>query len=493
MHSPSERRLLRQLGTEPTAMATLLDGTFGTQAEVMQAADALGPELIVIDEVLEVTSSLTAEGLATQQLPERRALGAILAAGGSIAMAKLAAAEPQTPVAVGWLKRKGWATMEKGPEGPMLIATTDAPADADELALAALRANKPMPKGENSLVKRGLVELQSTTRRAFSLTPAGVEVQSTLPAEDGEEVSQITPEMVARWSEMSADEKAAITLRPFAFEVEGTPTPSAKPHPLSRLMAQVRQVFWSMGFQEIRGDYVESAYWNMDALYIPQDHPAREMQDTFYLQNPARIDVDADALAKAAKVHQDGGDTGSTGWGGDFDTAVSQRALLRTHTTNTTVRYLANAYGKGGDKNSSHKVFGLGRVFRKETMDATHLPEFTQIEGIVAEEGASFDGLVGMCRHFFAAMGFPEVRFRPAYFPYTEPSMEIEVYYNGRWMELGGCGVFRPEVTEPLGVPHRVLAWGFGLERLAMMRLGLKDIRQLYVSDVDWLRDAPIL
>ena len=136
---------------------------------------------------------------------------------------------------------------------------------------------------------------------------------------------------------------------------------------------------------------------------------------------------------------------------------------------------------------------GLGKVFRKETMDATHLPEFYQIEGIVTEPDATFDMLMGLCRTFFTAMGFPEVRFRPAYFPYTEPSMEIDVWYNDKWMELGGCGVFRPEVTEPLGVEHPVLAWGFGLERLAMMRLGLKDIRDLYISDVRWLKEQPLL
>jgi phenylalanyl-tRNA synthetase alpha chain len=251
-------------------------------------------------------------------------------------------------------------------------------------------------------------------------------------------------------------------------------------------MEQIRDIFWKMGFQEIAGDYVESAFWNMDALFIPQDHPAREMQDTFYLETPAQLHVAEEDLERGRAVHLDGGGTGSTGWGGDFDEEVSRRALLRTHTTNTTVRHLAE------NPKGVVKVFGLGKVFRKETMDATHLPEFYQIEGIVTEPGADFNMLVGLCKVFFGAMGFPEVRFRPAYFPYTEPSMEIDVHYNGRWMELGGCGVFRPEVTEPLGVPDPVLAWGFGLERLAMMRLGLTDIRDLYVSDLRWLKDTPL-
>jgi phenylalanyl-tRNA synthetase alpha chain len=139
------------------------------------------------------------------------------------------------------------------------------------------------------------------------------------------------------------------------------------------------------------------------------------------------------------------------------------------------------------------KVFSIDRVFRNEALDATHLPEFHQVEGIVMEEGANLRQLIGLLREFYAKMGFPELRVRPAYFPYTEPSLEIDVFYNNRWMELGGAGIFRPEVTEGVGVKHPVLAWGLGLERLGMMMLGLKDVRDLYVSDVEWLRNAPLV
>jgi len=132
-------------------------------------------------------------------------------------------------------------------------------------------------------------------------------------------------------------------------------------------------------------------------------------------------------------------------------------------------------------------------VFRRENLDSTHLPEFYQIEGIVHEKNANFRQLIGVLREFYRRMGFKKIRFRPAYFPYTEPSMEVEVFWNGRWMELGGSGIFRPEVTLPAGVKNPVLAWGLGLERLAMLRYGLDDIRQLYISDLDWLRKIPLL
>jgi phenylalanyl-tRNA synthetase alpha chain len=135
----------------------------------------------------------------------------------------------------------------------------------------------------------------------------------------------------------------------------------------------------------------------------------------------------------------------------------------------------------------------VDRVFRKEAIDRTHLPEFHQIEGIIMEEGADLPMLVTTLRTFYAKMGYSEVRVRPAYFPYTEPSLEVEVRWRGKWLELGGAGIFRPEVTEPLGCMAPVCAWGMGLERLAMLVLGLDDIRQLYISDLAWLRDQPML
>ena len=139
------------------------------------------------------------------------------------------------------------------------------------------------------------------------------------------------------------------------------------------------------------------------------------------------------------------------------------------------------------------KVFSVGPVFRKEAVDATHLPEFIQVEGIVMEEGANMEMLVGLLKEFYGRMGIENLRIRPGYFPYTEPSLEPEIFHNGNWMELGGAGIFRPEVTKPLGVKHPVLAWGLGLERLVMTLLDMKDIRKLYVSDIDWLRDSPAI
>jgi phenylalanyl-tRNA synthetase alpha chain len=256
---------------------------------------------------------------------------------------------------------------------------------------------------------------------------------------------------------------------------------------MQALIERIRAIFLEMGFTEIDGDYVTTAGWNMDALFIPQDHPAREMQDTFYLDNPKSVPIPIERTQQWADVHEHGGETGSTGWGGEFSSEISEKGMLRTHTTVNTVRHLEE------NPDKPCRVFSIGRVFRKESIDRTHLPEFHQIEGIIMEPGASLPMLVTTLKEFYAKMGYPEVRVRPAYFPYTEPSMEVEVKWRGQWLELGGAGIFRPEVTEPLGVKWPVCAWGMGLERLAMLVLGLDDIRQLYISDLEWLSQQPVL
>lgn len=211
------------------------------------------------------------------------------------------------------------------------------------------------------------------------------------------------------------------------------------------------------------------------------------MQDTFYLAEPEKVEVDPTYLDLWAKVHEHGHDTGSKGWGGTFDKDEAQKGLLRTHTTVNTIRHIAE------NPHEPCRVFGIGRVFRQETIDRTHLPEFHQIEGIIHEPDANLPMLISTLKTFYSKMGYPDVRVRPAYFPYTEPSVEVEVFWRGEWLELGGSGIFRPEVTEPLGSEWPVCAWGMGLERLAMLVLGLDDIRELYQPDLKRLSKMPIL
>lgn len=328
--------------------------------------------------------------------------------------------------------------------------------------------------------RRGLIESVVSTTRTWTLTAAGKSVASEALVEK-QFITEITTEL------LQSDDWKEAEYRPFDVTLESSTPRTGRSHPMQALIERVRSIFLEMGFSELVDDYVQTAGWNMDALFIPQDHPAREMQDTFYLENPQSIELPKHLTDAWGAIHEHGGDTGSVGWGGEFSAETSEKGLLRTHTTVNTIQYLAK------NPTAACRVFSVDRVFRKEAIDRTHLPEFHQIEGIIMEEGANLQMLVATLKTFYAKMGYPEVRVRPAYFPYTEPSLEIEVKWRGKWLELGGAGIFRPEVTEPLGISSPVLAWGMGLERLAMLVLGLDDIRQLYISDLEWLRNQPIL
>lgn len=260
-----------------------------------------------------------------------------------------------------------------------------------------------------------------------------------------------------------------------------------KVHPLQQTIEEIRSIFIDMGFDEAKGTILESAFWNFDMLFQPQDHAAREMQDTFYVNNPPLADLPSQELVEKTKIeHETGGNTGSKGWQYKWDVEIAKQMVLRTHTTGLSVRYLS-------ENEPPLKMFSVGRVFRRETLDYKHLPEFHQVEGIVAGEDMSFKNLLGILKEFYRKLGF-KVRFRPAYFPYTYLSVESEIYVPEKksWMELGGSGMFRPEVLEPLGIKTQVAAFGLGIERLAMMRCNVEDIRMLYQSDIGWLRKLPV-
>tara|TARA_B100000029_G_scaffold183775_1_gene181339 strand:+ start:206 stop:1657 length:1452 start_codon:yes stop_codon:yes gene_type:complete len=328
--------------------------------------------------------------------------------------------------------------------------------------------------------RSGLIVSEDSISRKWKLTESGTKVEESELSET-QMIGELTPEILQTESWIGAE------FKPFDVKSPAPIPAGGRSHPMKALIERIRSVFLEMGFSEIEGDFVQSAGWNMDALFIPQSHPARTMQDTFYLTEPENVEVEEKYLDLWAKVHESGHDTGSRGWGGSFDKIESQKALLRTHTTVNTVRHIAE------NPTTPSRVFGIGRVFRQETIDRTHMPEFHQIEGIIHEPDASLPMLISTLKTFYSKMGYPDVRVRPAYFPYTEPSAEVEILWRGEWLELGGSGIFRPEVTEPLGTEWPVCAWGMGLERLAMLILGLDDIRQLYQPDIEILSKMPLL
>ena len=334
------------------------------------------------------------------------------------------------------------------------------------------------------LNKRKLVKKTHRTERIISLTEKGKKIEIS-KIKELEQISKITPEMLISGTWKNYE------LKPFDVTKSGPLLKAGKLHPMIRLINEIREIFISMGFTEIRGPIIESAFYNFDALFQPQDHPAREMQDTFYLNNPKIAKLpESDRVQAVKAIHENGGDSGSLGWGSEWDVEVAKKTVLRTHTTATTIRRLAEFYRN--KEKAPVKVFCIDRVFRNEKVDKSHLAEFTQVEGIVIDENVTLCDLIGLLTEFYRKLGFKKIITRPGFFPYTEPSMEVSVYFDklGEWLEFGGSGIFRPEVTYPWGIkdPTRVLAWGQGLERIAMLYFDRKDIRDLYINPIKWLR-----
>jgi phenylalanyl-tRNA synthetase alpha chain len=268
-----------------------------------------------------------------------------------------------------------------------------------------------------------------------------------------------------------------------AIDVEA-PAPAvfaARSHPLQDVIDEVREIFIGLGFTEIIGNQVQSSFWNFDSLFTPQDHPAREMQDTFYLRDlHAKNIATKDQILSVSKAHK-------TGWKYDWKLEEAKRLVLRTHTTSVTIKELADR------KPDEARIFSIGRVFRNEKVSYKHLAEFNQVEGVVVGKNVSLRDLMGLQTEFYLKMGMKKIKFWPTFFPYTEPSLQSMVYNEklGKWVELFGMGIFRPEVTNPLGIKNPVLAWGGGIERIAMLKYDLDDVRELYSNNLGWLRNAP--
>ncbi|KAJ3068841.1 hypothetical protein HDU98_008048 [Podochytrium sp. JEL0797] len=283
----------------------------------------------------------------------------------------------------------------------------------------------------------------------------------------------------------------------FAPGVVGVQPRGGYLHPLMKVREEFRQIFLELGFTEMpTNKFVESSFWNFDALFQPQQHPARDSHDTFFLKDPQTDNqYPSEYMERVKKVHSEGG-YGSAGYGYDWDVKEADKLLLRTHTTAVSSNML---YHLAQEKEFRPvKYFSIDRVFRNETTDATHLAEFHQLEGVVADRGLTLGDLIGTLHSFFQKLGIPRIKFKPAFNPYTEPSMEIFSWHDGlnKWVEIGNSGMFRPEMLRPMGLPEdvSVIAWGLGVERPTMIKYGYDDIRELlgHKVNIDMVQKNPI-
>ncbi|TPX48030.1 phenylalanine---tRNA ligase [Synchytrium endobioticum] len=377
-------------------------------------------------------------------------------------------------VGQGQAMKAKWIKMEDKKLYPNTEANIVDHAQVDLLALQRDGAHPDAAKVKE-LTKRKLIRTKTLASYSIQKGP-----KFTTKLE--KEATEITDEMIktASWKTQ--------TFKKYNFNALGVSPSGGHLHPLMKVRQEYREIFFELGFTEMPTNcFVDSAFWNFDALFVPQRHAARDLQDTFYVKDPPLADLPAaDVVDRVRRVHAQGG-FGSIGYQVPWSEEESRKLLLRTHTTAVTGSML---YLLAQEKEFRPvKYFSIDRVFRNETLDATHLAEFHQIEGVAADRNITLGDLIGTINRFFRKLGIQKLRFKPAYNPYTEPSMEIFSWHDGlkKWVEIGNSGMFRPELLRPLGLPADVRCFGFGLslERPTMIKYKLNNIRDLVGHKVD--------
>ncbi|KAK3676782.1 Phenylalanyl-tRNA synthetase, beta subunit, cytoplasmic [Recurvomyces mirabilis] len=401
-------------------------------------------------------------------------------------------------------------------DGDALVSLTESVQDATREQLRYAEENRTFkdPKAQKDFVKRKLVMPQKVISY---VARKGQKWALEMPVE----VTDLTAEMIADGSWKTANWK------PYNYKAEGAQLSGGAFHPLMKVRQEFREIFFNMGFTEMPTQrFVDTGFWNFDTLFVPQQHPARDLQDTFYVSDPAEAgppgpdpatdialaqmdDQDeqdesdlppADATTRAKditskldyqryfdnvrSVHQDGA-FGSIGYRYPYNEAETRRLVLRTHTTAVSAYVLHRLAANP----RPCRYFSIDRVFRNETVDATHLAEFHQIEGVIADFGLTLGGLQAFLKRFFRKIGVPDLKFKPAYNPYTEPSMEVYAWHAGlnKLVEIGNSGMFRPEMLQAMGLPEDLRCYGFGLslERPTMIKYKISNIRELLGHKVD--------
>jgi phenylalanyl-tRNA synthetase alpha chain len=490
---------IKKLGGKASVEQLISEAELSDAAVMRTALTLQEKKLAKIHAEPQVIVKLGAEGEAHAEngLPERRLIKALAAHGGEAELDK-ATAEAGLDlkfkqIALGWILRKNWAVYNSKTNtlqiADTLLHEVAVPEGNDEKLLRYLHGKNQAPlnilsaelqEAVQTLKKRKLLTTEEKTHRIIETTAEGKQAAKESNAA-AEEVTQLTPELIitGKWRKAR--------LQKYNIKAPVAKTWSGKKHPYLSFLEEVRAKLVTLGFKEMTGTSVETSFFNFDALYTPQDHPARETDGIYFVKSPKYGDLTAykTAVANVKATHEDGWHTGSTGWQYKYSTQEAKRLILRGHGTCLSARTLL-----GKDLEIPSRHFSIARCYRPEVNDKTHLNEFNQVEGIVIDKNLTLRDLLGVLAKFALEIaGADKVRFKPDYFPFTEPSVELSAYKEGYgWVEFGGSGIFRPEVTMPLGIEVPVIAWGLGVDRLFMMRAGINDIRDIFSQNLDWLR-----
>jgi len=461
--------------------------------EVVGTIKSLEVEAYVAVEQLKMSFwNVTNEGkqIISNGSPEVTVWNAIRNASDGLTVAELqkSVGKDAAKVGMGNCMKNKWVKKD----GDKLISITDQVTDEVQGVLKEINNGGENvtvnDKTANNLKKRKLVTLQTRTSYKVSRGKSYAPIRIKKAAD-------LTKEMLDSGSWKTTP------FKPYNLLTLGEPVGGGYLHPLLKVRAEFRTILMQMGFSEMpTNKWVESSFWNFDSLFQPQSHPARDAHDTFFISSPAAtLKVPEDYYERVKTVHEKGG-YDSIGYRYNFQRAEAEKNLLRTHTTAISAQMLYQLGQKFAQDGHFEpvKYFSIDRVFRNESMDATHLCEFHQVEGLVADYDLSLGDLIGTIQTFFHKIGIDNVKFKPAFNPYTEPSLEIFGYHPDlkKWTEIGNSGMFRPEMLRPMGLPEnvRVIAWGLSLERPTMIKYRIKNIRDLFGHKVDLGRTktAPI-
>ncbi|CAH8531257.1 unnamed protein product [Schistosoma turkestanicum] len=429
-------------------------------------------EIINCEDVVEVVLQLTEEGneMLNNGSHEYRVYCAIPESG--IPQSDVLKIFPNAKIGISKALSLKWITLTKNETGiPCLHRSIpEVKDDVQQLLLEIKESKRPLSDEEKSQLKKR--KLISELKRTSYLVRKGPSFTMNIRPDE----TDLSSDM------LNSGEWQTARFKAYNFNALGAALPSGHLHPLLRVRSEFCRILCDMGFSEMpTNNYVECSFWNFDSLFQPQQHPARDAHDTFFLSDPEFTNinntVEADYIDKVKSVHSQGA-FGSRGYQSAWLIKEAEKNLLRTHTTAVSARMLYALSKK--NPFTPAKYYSIDRVFRNENLDATHLAEFHQVEGLIADFGLNLGHLKAVIRTFFAKLGLTQLRFKPAYNPYTEPSMEIFSYHPGlkKWVEIGNSGLFRPEMLRPMGLPEglSVIAWGLSLERPTMIRYGYKNI-----------------
>ena len=457
-----ERQIVKALQSEPNLTEEqLVQETKLSMDQIRRGVEWLRQKKLAdVSETIKISSSLGKNGLDALKngLPERRLVNLVKDGPKTFDEIRSSLQGPDFNAAIANAKKNDWISIEKMETGSKISLKQEPVQTPEELMISTI--------GEKTISSNPLSmfpALKPLMQRPDFIIQHEEKTKAVSLSEPGKKI------------DLEKLDSGAIDV-----EAEVPHVHAARIHPLKDTINEIRETFVHLGFSEILGNLSQSSFWNFDALFTPQDHPARELQDTFYLK-----DLNAKQLATPAQI-KNVSNAHKKGWRYYWDIQEARKMVLRTHTTCVTIKHLADK------KPDEARIFSLGRVFRNEKLSFKHLAEFNQVEGVVVGKHITLRDLMGIQKEFYRKIGLTKVKFWPTFFPYTEPSLQSMVYNEklGKWIELFGMGIFRPEVTKPLGITKPVLAWGGGIERIAMLKFGLDDVREFYNNNLSWLRTA---